>query len=101
MKQQEVFKKASELRKKGHAGEAHALLRDAVRGGLLDAEGVEKAGRLLVAEWKKPGEDQTRGRILLLGQFTTSWLVNSLTAVAWGRGMGLMVVEGEYDNIIQ
>ena len=40
-------------------------------------------------------------KVLLLGQFTTSWLVPVLTAVAWGNGVPLLVSEGAYDTILQ
>src|SRR5262249_1213563 len=40
-------------------------------------------------------------RVLLLGQCTTSWLINALVAAAWENGLLLDVTEGDYDNIVQ
>jgi FkbH-like protein len=100
MSQQSLFKQVSELRKQSKAPEALELLRNALSRQQLDAEGIEKAGRiihvLLAGMTDKPAT-----RVLLLGQCTTSWLANTLTAVAWGQGSALMVSEGAYDNVIQ
>ena len=60
------------LRKEGRQDEAVTRLRDALRRHQLDAEAVDKAGRLL-RKLRPPGSKATR--VLLLGQFTTSWLV--------------------------
>src|SRR6516162_4615485 len=100
MSQQSLFRQVSELRKQSKAPEALELLRNALSRQQLDAEGIEKAGRiihvLLAGMTDKPAT-----RVLLLGQCTTSWLANTLTAVAWGQGSALMVSEGAYDNVIQ
>jgi FkbH-like protein len=82
--------------------EALALLRDALRCNLLDVEGTERAGRMVRNHWIGEAHDGwSPVRVLLLGQFTTSWLIPVLTAVAWGQGVPLLVSEGAYDNILQ
>lgn len=100
MHQQSFFKQVSDLRKQSRQAEALEQLRDALRRQQLDAEGVEKAGRilspLLAGEAKRAA-----CRALLLGQCTTSWLANTLTAAAWGQGTALTVTEGAYDNVMQ
>ncbi len=101
MNSKSVFKTAQGLRGEGRAGEALALLRDALRRGALDPEGIYRAGRFI-------HEAHSRGEVeggalpaLLLGQCTTSWLATALTAAAWARGIPLHVVEGDYDNVMQ
>jgi FkbH-like protein len=99
LNQRELFKAVAELRKLGQPGEARRVLGEALRRGRLDAQGVDKAGRLLKREL---GEVTCAdARVIILGQCTTSWLATSLAALAWGRGTTLKVVEGEYDNVAQ
>jgi len=101
--QPELFKAVRACRKAGRSDEGLALLRDALRRGQLDAEGVDQAGRLIRREvMAGTAATPTRPlRILILGQCTTSWLVTSLTAVAWGQGVATVVTEGGYDTILQ
>jgi FkbH-like protein len=100
--QDEILKESRRLTKAGKVNESLALLRDALRRGRLDFEGIEKAGRAIRAHWlSTDGEGPRPLRVLLLGQFTTSWLVPALTAVAWGRGIPVLVSEGGYDNVLQ
>jgi FkbH-like protein len=95
-----LFKRATDLRKRGQIGPALALLRDALRRGQLDAEAVEKAGRI-VRSALADSVDEAVLRIRLLGQCTTTWLANVLAAVAWGHGVAVTVTEGAYDNVAQ
>ncbi len=100
MYQQTLFKQIANLRKQSRILEALALLREALRRQQLDAEGIEKAGRIIQAI-RAEAKLEGAVRILLLGQCTTSWLANTLTAVAWGQGTALTVTEGAYDNVMQ
>lgn len=82
---------------------ARARLRDALRRNLVSVEDLERAGRSLARDARTAtataGPDAVRVRVL--GQCTTSWIPPVLTAVAWGRGIDIRVVEGDYDNILQ
>ncbi len=89
---------ARELQKNGRTDEALSLLRDAIRRGLLDPESLDKAGRFVQ---KHQPSANAPIEVMLLGQWTTSWLGNALTAEAWGRGSALRVAEGGYDTILQ
>jgi FkbH-like protein len=102
MNQSELFKTARGQLKKGDSEGALRLLADALRRGQLDNEGTERAGRLIRGELLagRPLGIQV-SNILLLGQFTTSWLVPALTAVAWGQSIPLLVTEGGYDTVLQ
>jgi FkbH-like protein len=98
---QELFKAVTALRKQGRSPEALALLREAVRRGQLDAEGMDRAGRFIHKELRQAAESPKPMRVWLLGQFTTSWVATALTATAWGHQVPLLVTEGAYDNILQ
>lgn len=100
MHQQTLFKQVANLRKQSQSSEALALLRDALRRRQFDVEGIEKAGRI-VQSIRAEAKDKGAIRVLLLGQCTTSWLANTLTAVSWGHGTALAVTEGAYDNVMQ
>ncbi len=95
-----LFKRVTDLLKQSQPGQALWLLRDALRRGQLDSEGVEKAGRIIRAA-PAGSADEEAIRVLLLGQCTTSWLANVLTAIAWGHGVAISVTEGAYDNVAQ
>lgn len=83
----------------GDAAKGLRLIADAVRRRQLDAEGMDKAGRRCAATFT--AADIVAERVLLLGQCTTTWVGTALTAVAWGEGRALDVVEGTYDNVLQ
>ncbi len=93
-----VLREATRLRKAGDSSAALALLRESLRRDQLDAVGVDKAGRAIL---RMVTGKEGLGRILLLGQCTTSWLRTALAAVAHGRGFTVDVVEGEYDSVMQ
>lgn len=95
-----LFKEVAMLTRQARSEDALAALARAVREAQVDAEGCEKAGRL-IAGLLAPQNGITDVRTMLLGQCTTSWLANALTAIAWGRGCGLHVQEGAYDNVAQ
>jgi FkbH-like protein len=96
-----IFKEVSVLTKQSNIDGALALLGRALHEECLDAEGCEKAGRLIV----KLRENRIGGRksirTWLLGQCTTSWLANTLTALAWGANCDLQIHEGAYDSVAQ
>jgi FkbH-like protein len=96
-----LLKRVTDLERQGLADEALRSLANALRRGELDAEDSARAGKLigkLRAKLAQPGKPV---RAFLLGQCTTTWVANMLTAEAWGRGCALEVSEGEYDNVIQ
>jgi FkbH-like protein len=100
--QDEILKESRRLAKAGQSGQSLGLLRNALRRGQLDFEGIEKAGRAIRTHWlSADGEGSKPLKVLLLGQFTTSWLIPALTAVAWGRGIPILVNEGGFDNVLQ
>jgi FkbH-like protein len=102
MGQIDLLKACRHLLKQGQAVEGLRLLRDGLSRGQLDSEGIERAGRLIRGELLAGRPEGTHpAKVLLLGQFTTSWLVPALTAVGWGRHIPLLVAEGGYDTILQ
>ena len=98
--QRDLFKQVAGLRKQSQHHEALQLLGDALRRRLLDPEGIEKAGRIINAALAD-AEQKVSARVLLLGQCTTTWLANTLTAAAWSHGTATTVAEGAYDNVMQ
>lgn len=98
--QRTFFKTISALSKESRAAEALQLLRDAIRRRQLDAEGMDKAGRCCPALFAATGE-KISGRVLVLGQCTTTWVSTALASVAWGDGRAVEVVDGAYDNVLQ
>jgi hypothetical protein len=80
--QRAFFKDVSARSRAGQAAGALQLLGEALRRGELDAEGVDKTGRLCPALFAAAGLKPT-ARVLLLGQCTTTWLASAMTAVAW------------------
>lgn len=91
--------RARALAKSGDASGALSLLGEAVRRGELDALELERAGAL--ARKLDRGSTDDYVRVAVLGECTTSWLANSLAAVALGDGQHLRIHEGEFDNILQ
>ncbi len=104
----DLFKRCTRLRKQGEAEAALGLLRDTLRRGGLTGEQVGKAGRFIQRELAEGSGEPGAGnpgaeahRVLMLGQCTTTWVAQALTAQAWGRGMAVSVIDGGYDNVIQ
>jgi FkbH-like protein len=77
------------------------LLSEALRRQQLDAEGVEKAGGILNRLLAGEARPHPTTDALVLGQCTTTWLANAVTAVAWGQGAVVRCAEGAYDNVVQ
>jgi FkbH-like protein len=96
-----LFRVVRGMEKQGRIHEALALLRESLRRNTLDTEGIQRAGRTIHNAWLAGASDGPPLRVLLLGQFTTTWLVHSLTGVAWGHGTAVLADEGGYDTIIQ
>jgi FkbH-like protein len=92
------FKK---LRGAGEVMQGLLLLQQGLRRGVFDADSLDQVGRLLQRHAASLPAEAKPLSVLLVGQFTTSWLVPALTAVAWGRGRAIAVREGGYDNVIQ
>ena len=101
MTQSALFESVATLRRAGRSADALRLLRDALRQRGLDAEGIQRAGRIIRKEAGDGGAIERPVEVLLLGQCTTSWLATALGAVAWGQGIPLRVHEGQYDNVLQ
>ena len=99
MDQRQFFKEIGALTKSERYDDALAGLRDRLRRHELDDEGVERAGRLCRSLFAASG--RRASRVLVLGQCTTTWVCNALTAAAWAAGTALDVVEGAYDNVLQ
>lgn len=95
-----VLKQVRALIKNGNPSEALRVLAHAIRAGRLGPEDCENAGRMIQKQLTG-AEGAPRVRVLLLGQFTTSWLAPVLTAVAWGDGCFADVREGGYDTVLQ
>ena len=100
MNQREYFRQITALATGGREAEALQSLGDVIRRHQLDAEGLDKAGLRCRGLFQSGGQKIT-GRVLILGQCTTTWLGPALTAVAWGDGRALEVSDGAYDNVIQ
>jgi FkbH-like protein len=96
-----VLQTARRLRKDGKTLAGLEVLRAALRDNLLDVEQVDQAGRFIRKELANGESSVKVARLLLLGQCTTSWLANTLGAIAWGQGVAVDVTEGEYDNVLQ
>jgi len=97
----ESLRLAADLRKQGRPLEALRALQSMLRSAGPTAEQVESAGRALRRDLVKPGVDVPLTDVLMLGQCTISWVVSSLVAVGWGQDLGLRVVEGAYDSLLQ
>ena len=96
----ELMKRCITLRREGREDDALALLRDALRRRQVPAESIDSAGRFLRKSLTERSTPNAL-KVLILGQCTTTWLVNALTAEAWGRAATAQVEEGAYDNVIQ
>ena len=60
----------------------------------------DRIGRLL-SQYAGKSTESNRYRVLVCGQFTTTWLRTTLIASAWRDDCLLDVVEGDYDNVMQ
>lgn len=101
MEQQRFLSDVTLLVNRNQDQEALRLLRDALRRQAIDADGMDKAGRLIAKVHARSAHLVKSDRVLLLGQCTTSWIRNALVAAAWESNLRLDVVEGQYDNVMQ
>ena len=95
----ELLRQAKSLVKQGRHVEVLELLTKQLRQHTLDAEGYERAGRIIRNALEASESD--RVRVMVLGQFTTTWLTPVLTAAACRHGALAQVNEGGYDTILQ
>ena len=93
----EFLRESNRLRKAGEIQASLEVLRAGLRPAGVAPDLHERAGRLLMKHADLAGAPRVR----FLGQCTTSWMVPTLTAVAWARGLPLAVSDGEYDSVMQ
>jgi FkbH-like protein len=96
-----TLKIAARLSKAGETSAALDLLRKALRSRGLAPNDVCAAGRLISAEVGRLEGEKRPLRVLLLGQLTTTWLKQALTATAWQHSQLINVSEGAYDQVMQ
>ncbi len=96
-----VVRDCARLSREQRTEEALTILRHVIRTGQLLPEEIEAAGRLLGGMFTGPRMDFVGVNVLIVGQCTTSWLVQTLTAIGWGHGIAARVQEGAYDTVIQ
>jgi FkbH-like protein len=89
------------LRAVGEAAQGLTLLQQGLRRSVFDCDSLDQVGRLLMRYSASFPADPKPLSVLIVGQFTTSWLPPALTAVAWGRGRATLVKDGGYDNVVQ
>ena len=99
-KPEELIKRCIALRREGCQDDALSLLRDALRRRRVPIETIDSAGRILRKSLTE-GAAPDALKVLILGQCTTTWLMNALTAEAWGRGATVHIEDGGYDSVIQ
>ena len=99
-KPEELIKRCIALRREGCQDDALSLLRDALRRRRVPIETIDSAGRILRKSLTE-GAAPDALKVLILGQCTTTWLMNALTAEAWGRGATVHIEGGGYDSVIQ
>jgi len=95
-----VLREATRLRREGRSAEALALLRSGLAEGALPPAKLGNAGRF-VQKAIASGDLQPHQRVLVLGQLTTNYLSQALSAVAWSEGVALELQEGDYDTVLQ
>lgn len=67
----------------------------------IPVEQFQRAGSLLRRTIGKSPADPEPMSVRLIGQCTTAWLAEVLTAVAWRDGVRVRITEAEYDNVMQ
>lgn len=89
--------------KSGAVEDAIDTVRHGLRTGLssLSAAEIDKLGRWIRRALGKAGAPVPCLKIRVLGQFTTSWLVNAIVAEALRRGVVVWVDEADYDQVLQ
>lgn len=95
-----MLREATRLRREGRSAEALSLLQRGLAEGALPPAKLGNAGRF-VQKAIAAGEVEARQRVLILGQLTTNYLAQALSAVAWSEGVALELREGDYDTVLQ
>lgn len=95
------FREYRTLHKAGQLERAVECLQRALQRRSLTAPEVIRAGRLILKHLKGSEQGSAPLQVLILGQFTTSFLVPALAAAALGNGTPAFVQEGDYDNVMQ
>ena len=95
-----MLREATRLRREGRSREALELIRSGLAEGALPPAKLGNAGRF-VQKAIASGDLQARQRVLVLGQLTTNYLSQALSAVAWSEGVALELQEGDYDTVLQ
>jgi FkbH-like protein len=98
--EREILRDARHSLDAGRPERALEVLRQAVRRRSLSPQAIGRAGQLIRKALEHTGRREIV-RVLLLGQCTTSWLKNAVTAEALGAGIAAIVDDGLYDNILQ
>ena len=95
-----ALKKAKQHCKTGDIDTGLRLLQKILATQKLPPPVHDRIGRLL-SQYAAKSIESERIRVLVCGQFTTTWLRNALIASAWRDDCLLDVVEGDYDNVMQ
>jgi FkbH-like protein len=85
----------------GKQAEVLDVLQRQLRQHTLDAEALERIGRIIRKALQASAGEVSPMQVMVLGQLTTTWLTPVLTAVACQHGALAMVNEGGYDTILQ
>lgn len=92
---------ARQLAKGGDQHGALEHLRQQLAGASLHPHEVLSAGKLLAKLLACPPAGIRPQQFLLLGQCTTHWLAQAITASAHAAGLPAVVTEGPFDNVLQ
>jgi FkbH-like protein len=95
-----AFKEAKLHCKSGDIDTGFRLLQTMLAVQTIPPHIYDRIGRLLSQHADQSIESE-RIRVLVCGQFTTTWLRTTLIASAWRDDCLLDVVEGDYDNVMQ
>ena len=96
----ELLNQGNQALKVGDYDQARRVVWSKLRERPLLAQDIDRVGRW-VRKWKAKAKPSSSLSALLLGQWTTSWLMSALEVEAWIRGVNLEVEEGEYDQVLQ
>jgi len=97
----EACRQASQRLKHGEIDAALELLRQSLSRQEIAAEDLAAAGSLIRGALEQHPDATHQLSVRLIGQCTTSWMIDVLMALAWRDGTGLRVSEAEYDTVIQ
>lgn len=89
------------LHRQGDAQAALVLLRAALRTGQLSSTEFISVGKLANTLMTSCAHDQRPFNVLVLGQCTTTWLLQAIAASALQASLDAVVTEGAYGNVLQ